>query len=71
MTELMSIFDNLRTALPGAFITSYLYEPLVGVTSETDPNNKTVYYEYDDYGRLETIRNHDNYISETYGIQLY
>ncbi|WP_291091073.1 hypothetical protein [Empedobacter sp. UBA7494] len=31
-------FASLRTALPQAMITSYIYQPLVGVTSITGPN---------------------------------
>lgn len=61
-TELMSIMDNLRIALPNTFITSYTYDPLIGTTSETDPNGITINYKYDDFRRLETIKDHDNNI---------
>lgn len=60
--ELMTIFNDLRTTLSGAFVSSYTYSPLFGITSETDPNGITVHYEYDNYGRLETVRNHENFI---------
>lgn len=53
--QLRNIFNNLRTDLPGAMITSYTYKPLIGMTSETDPSGKTIFYNYDDFGRLETI----------------
>jgi hypothetical protein len=52
---------KLRT-LSGAFVTSYTYRPLVGITSETDVNNKSVYYEYDGYNRLALMRDKDNNI---------
>lgn len=52
---------NLRN-IPGAFVTTYTYKPLVGITSETDPRGKTIYYEYDASNRLSLIRDQDNNI---------
>jgi YD repeat-containing protein len=48
-------FDDIRVQPSDAFMTSYTYKPLVGMTSETDPNNKTKYYEYDALGRLTLV----------------
>ena len=56
--ELYTIFNNLRDDLPDAMITSYIYKPLVGMTSETDPSGTTTYYYYDSFNRLETIKDH-------------
>ena len=39
--------------LSGAMVTTFTYDPLVGVTSTTDPKGRTTYYEYDGLGRLK------------------
>ena len=56
--ELESIMDNLRnkTELENAMVYSSTYDPLVGMISETGPDGKTTTYQYDEFNRLETIR---------------
>ncbi len=46
----------LRGALPNAMVTTYTYDPLIGVTSTTDPRGYTMYYQYDTLNRLEFIK---------------
>lgn len=48
--------DDVRIYPADARMTTYTYDPLVGTTSLTDSRNKTVYYEYDGFGRLYTVR---------------
>jgi hypothetical protein len=59
--SLRSHLNNLRN-IPGAFVTTYTYKPLVGITSQTDQNGKTIFYEYDLFKRLYVIRDKDNNI---------
>lgn len=58
--------DELRLHPADAQMTTYTYEPLVGMTSQTDARNYTTYYEYDDFGRLETIKDENGKILEHY-----
>ena len=61
-----SVLNTLRTNLPTAFVTTYTYAPLVGMTSQTDPAGRTTYYEYDGLGRLSIVRDQDQNILKKY-----
>jgi len=54
--QLRAAFVRLRQSLSQAQVTSYTYNPLVGLTSQTDPTGRTTTYEYDALGRLVRIR---------------
>ncbi len=75
-------YNNLRTAYNAnattirthaltlkAMITTYQYNPLIGIVSIMDPSGKTQYYEYDVLSRLLRIKNHDGKILEQYEYQ--
>ena len=53
---------NLRNGLQKAMVTTYTYDPLIGVTSMTDPRGNTVYYEYDDFNRLLQVKDFEGNI---------
>lgn len=50
--------DNLRnhSNLSNAQITTYTYDPLIGITSITNPRGETIYYHYDNFNRLEYVK---------------
>jgi hypothetical protein len=54
----INLINNLRQSLSKAMITTYTYRPLVGVSSITDYKGNTVYYEYDNFGRLLQVKDH-------------
>lgn len=60
--DLLLELNKIRTGLLTAFVTTYAYKNLVGVTTICDPNNQTVKYEYDNFNRLVLIRDQDNKI---------
>jgi YD repeat-containing protein len=49
--------DEIRLYPKGAEMTTITYEPLVGVTSQSDVRGNISYYDYDGAGRLSVIRN--------------
>jgi len=58
---------QIRNAINGigGHVTTYTYKPLVGITSETLPNGNTNYYEYDSFGRLTRVIDHDGSVIST------
>ncbi|MDC0009580.1 RHS repeat protein, partial [Winogradskyella sp.] len=54
--------QSLRSNLPNAMVTTYTYDPLIGVTSITDSKGYTVYYEYDNLHRLVRVKDEDGKI---------
>ena len=66
-TALRGVFNNLRNEayFQNAMITTYTYDPLVGVTSITDPKGYTTYYEYDEFQRLKTVKDAEGHLIST------
>ncbi len=60
-----STLASLRS-ITGAHVSIFTFRPFVGVTSETDLNGKTTYYDYDAFNRLKAIRDFNNNILKTF-----
>lgn len=58
--------DEVRIYPKGALMTTTIYNPLIGVTSSSDANNKITYYEYDKLNRLKNVKDHDKNIIKNY-----
>jgi YD repeat-containing protein len=68
--DLRNALNNLRVLFPEALITTYTYDPMIGVTSITDPMGNTVYYEYDAQNRLIEVKDLDNKLISDYQYHL-
>lgn len=61
--------DELRILPARAEMTTYTHLPGIGMTSQTDLNGNTVYYEYDALGRLSAIRDNERRLLKSYQYQ--
>lgn len=53
-------YDDIRLYPVDAEMTTYTHTPWIGITSVSDQNDQTIHYEYDEFGRLEEIKDADN-----------
>jgi YD repeat-containing protein len=60
--QLRTTFTQLRQRLPQARITSFTYQPLIGMTTQTRPDGRLLRYEYDSLQRLLRVRDEQNRI---------
>jgi YD repeat-containing protein len=60
------LIDELKLFPINAFMTTYTYDPGYGMTSKTDPNQVTEYYEYDSFGRMKGIKDDQRNVLKSY-----
>lgn len=57
--QIRTVLNGIRTALSTSMVSTYTYKPLIGVISETAPNGYAKTYEYDPFGRLYLVKDHN------------
>jgi YD repeat-containing protein len=67
-SQVKTIINKIRihSSMVNAMVYTYTYKPLVGISSETDPNGNNTSYEYDNFGRLKSIKDIDGNIIQEY-----
>jgi YD repeat-containing protein len=65
-TELTKLRSNLKISKPLAQVFTYTYTPLIGTLTETDPNGKSISYEYDNLNRLKNIKDYQGNIVKNF-----
>jgi hypothetical protein len=55
-------FDDVRLFPTLAQMITYTYDPQIGMTSQTDVNNNSTYYEYDGFNRLSLVKDQNQNI---------
>lgn len=69
--ESLKAFNNsIREGLQDNFVTTYTYNRGVGLKTMTGPNNRTSYYDYDDFNRLLSIKDDNSKILKAYEYQI-
>jgi hypothetical protein len=60
-SQIKAIIDKIRAnaTMEKAYVHTYTYKPLVGISSETDPNGIITFYQYDSFCRLQYIKDQD------------
>jgi len=66
LTSPDAIIDDIRFCPLDSKMTTYTYDPKVGITSISDENNKPILYEYDSFGRLIIERDYLGNILKKY-----
>ncbi|UZJ64202.1 YD repeat-containing protein [Sphingobacterium sp. KU25419] len=58
--------DEVRVYPVIAQMTTYTYDQLFGVTSKINPSGQAEFYDYDGFGRLKSIADHDRNVTKSY-----
>lgn len=63
------VIDELRLYPESAQMSTYTYEPHIGISSSCDNNSQILYYKYDSLGRLKSLQDRDGNIKSYYDYQ--
>jgi hypothetical protein len=55
-----------HSSLSSAMVSTYTYKPLSGISSQVDPANITTKYDFDEFGRLESLKDNNHHIVQAY-----
>lgn len=61
-----TVIDELRVHPVTSLMSTYTIKPQIGIWSNLDAKNRGTYYQYDPFGRLETIKNEEGHILKHY-----
>ena len=64
------LIDEVRIYPSGSQLETFTYDPLIGLTSKTDMNGQTDFFEYDPLGRLKVVRDNKRNIKKAYQYNL-
>lgn len=65
-TTLLNALESFRNQFPDFQITTYTYDPLIGVRSVTPPSGIAEFYYYDDAGRLKEVKDANGNVLKEY-----
>lgn len=67
-TALINALNTFRkdTALKNFVITTYTYDPMIGMTNTISPNGMMTKYQYDSFGRLQKVINNEGITVKEY-----
>lgn len=61
-----TLWTDLNDDVPGAMVTTYSYQNLIGMTEQTTVNGTTTKYIYDNFGRLAEVKDDDDKLLKKY-----
>ncbi|MEL6699801.1 MAG: hypothetical protein AAFP89_26430 [Bacteroidota bacterium] len=65
-SSLNAYIDELRLYPVGAQMTTYCYDDKLRLHTQTDVNNRSTYYHYDAYGRLQYVQDQEGHYVQGY-----
>ena len=64
--KISGFFTSLRSICQGYDITTMAYHWLIGVSASTDSSGIVTYFTYDDFGRLESVKDYNQHFIRKY-----